>query len=947
MLKLFIRTAQGKLAALSKIYCFVFFLFLIFSSVEASAQVYFEDFNDEADDATTGTAIGGTWTSTCVGCPANAFAKQTIAGDEYFFVDDNLDNEGVWTSNVINISSFRDVAVYIETATALTETGDYLRVYYNLDNTGEVLFHSQAPSGGLSSSYGLSPTLNGSTLQIVVRAFNNANFEYFNFDNIALTNTLYSRATPANWSTSGTWSAAALGGVTCGCTPNSFTRVVIGNGHIVSINSASVAAGVTIQGTADAGGAGTLNWSGNFDLNLDQGGGITINSGGTLNAGANADARITFTDDVTHSIVNNGTLTIGDIVLTGPAFPDLGTLTVSVSGSGTLTVTDDITMSTSFLGPVFNNGLAGTFSVAGNLTVTDGDFNNNSAITLSNTGAAILSGGGTFTQGTNSSLTYHGSTLTITTFDAAASGNTVIYNSAGQTIANPSGSTYHHLTLQGSGTKTSSGNHIIAGNLTIGGTASFDVNAGTDDISVGGNWTVSSTNADPFVQGTRTVTLNGTAAQTISTVLAGGETFSTLTLNNSSATIPQITFNNTVTVTGTLNMTSGVVNLNNTAFTLGQNGATSDLNRTASTTTNWFYGGSFRRFWPNGLNTGNFAANLYGLYPLGTSAASSYRPFQVTSGGNITANGSYTVQHVDASTTTDLSPVYDDDPTAGVANIVRKHNAQFIGTVSSVTGGGNFTVAATMTGLSNGTLSDIRLSVSTGATTVSGVGAHVAATGTANNPTANRNTVTIAQLTNDFRITTTNSVATPLPVELVEFTAQAVNGSVLLRWKTAVEIDNHFFTVEKTFDFETFDEVGKIDGRGTSSEPHKYAMTDYKPFLGKSYYRLKQTDFDGQFTYSKPVMVEVQSRANAALVCYPNPSSGGHVTIEIFGLSENTEVPVQIYNTLGGKVYDSVFSVDGSGKITTDISFDSSLPAGTYIVKAGRTRLLTGKLLVH
>jgi hypothetical protein len=267
--------------------------------------------------------------------------------------------------------------------------------------------------------------------------------------------------------------------------------------------------------------------------------------------------------------------------------------------------------------------------------------------------------------------------------------------------------------------------------------------------------------------------------------------------------------------------------------------------------------------------------------------------------------------------------------------------------VSSVTGGGNFTVAATMTGLSNGTLSDIRLSVSTGATTVSGVGAHVAATGTANNPTANRNTVTIAQLTNDFRITTTNSVATPLPVELVEFTAQAVNGSVLLRWKTAVEIDNHFFTVEKTFDFETFDEVGKIDGRGTSSEPHKYAMTDYKPFLGKSYYRLKQTDFDGQFTYSKPVMVEVQSRANAALVCYPNPSSGGHVTIEIFGLSENTEVPVQIYNTLGGKVYDSVFSVDGSGKIATDISFDSSLPAGTYIVKAGRTRLLTGKLLVH
>ena len=143
----------------------------------------------------------------------------------------------------------------------------------------------------------------------------------------------------------------------------------------------------------------------------------------------------------------------------------------------------------------------------------------------------------------------------------------------------------------------------VSNNVTISlGT----LNANSFNISVGGNWT----NNGTFVPGAQTVTLNGTAAQTISGTTS--TTFNNLTLNNAFATIPSIILGIATTATNTLTMTSGIVDQAGFTFTLGASGAASTLTRTGSTTTNWMYGGTFRRFWPTATAI-TLAGNSYGL----------------------------------------------------------------------------------------------------------------------------------------------------------------------------------------------------------------------------------------------------------------------------------------------------------------------------------------------
>ncbi|MBI4947052.1 MAG: T9SS type A sorting domain-containing protein [Bacteroidetes bacterium] len=312
---------------------------------------------------------------------------------------------------------------------------------------------------------------------------------------------------------------------------------------------------------------------------------------------------------------------------------------------------------------------------------------------------------------------------------ATAAGNTVNYNgSIAQTIKATS---YYHLKYTGSNTGTLGGNTNIAGD--------FTVSSGT------------------FAPSTFTTTFNGTAAA--QNIYGGGTfTFQNLTLNNTYGTMPQLIFNTNVTTKVLLTMTSGVVNLAGNIFTLGVSATASTLTRTASTTTNWFYGGTFKRFWLDATTLTSTSGNYYGLFPMGTVNASSYRPVQINTTGNITTAGYFTVNHTDADVVTDLSPVYNDAGT----NITRIHNAQFNTAISGVTAG-TFSVSITMTNLDAGTIGDIRLAKFTGGTTASAVGTHAAATGTAPNPTAIRTGITtMADLNGDFRISTTNVTNTPL-----------------------------------------------------------------------------------------------------------------------------------------------------------------------------------------
>ncbi len=111
----------------------------------------------------------------------------------------------------------------------------------------------------------------------------------------------------------------------------------------------------------------------------------------------------------------------------------------------------------------------------------------------------------------------------------------------------------------------------------------------------------------------------------------------------------------------------------------------------------------------------------------------------------------------------------------------------------------------------------------------------------------------------------------PLPVELLSFKADAVKDHVELDWTTASESNNHFFTVERSADLISFEEVARVDGSGNSNALKSYQALDMKPIHGISYYRLVQTDFDGARRIYNPQMVQFNTAAEHELQVFPNP----------------------------------------------------------------------------
>ena len=122
-----------------------------------------------------------------------------------------------------------------------------------------------------------------------------------------------------------------------------------------------------------------------------------------------------------------------------------------------------------------------------------------------------------------------------------------------------------------------------------------------------------------------------------------------------------------------------------------------------------------------------------------------------------------------------------------------------------------------------------------------------------------------------------------LPIELVYFTADEIGGGVRFAWETASELNNDYFTIEFSIDAVEFTELTTIEGVGTSTEPHNYRYTDFSSHAGIIYYRLKQTDYDGNFSYSETVPVVFAEHHEAEtndikFVVYPNPATD-HITI--------------------------------------------------------------------
>ena len=142
----------------------------------------------------------------------------------------------------------------------------------------------------------------------------------------------------------------------------------------------------------------------------------------------------------------------------------------------------------------------------------------------------------------------------------------------------------------------------------------------------------------------------------------------------------------------------------------------------------------------------------------------------------------------------------------------------------------------------------------------------------------------------------------PTPVELNSFTALLNGNSVFLKWNTASEINNLGFHVQRSSDKSNYYTVGFIKGNGSSNNPHSYSFVD-KSISGSNaiYYRLKQVDCNGKFTYSNVVEVNFNTRIEYALnQNYPNPFNP--VTSIQYSVKQTGFVKIELYDMLGRRV---------------------------------------------
>ncbi len=199
-----------------------------------------------------------------------------------------------------------------------------------------------------------------------------------------------------------------------------------------------------------------------------------------------------------------------------------------------------------------------------------------------------------------------------------------------------------------------------------------------------------------------------------------------------------------------------------------------------------------------------------------------------------------------------------------------------------------------------------------------------------------RGSVTSSTVTSFSPFTFGALTTNPLPVELLEFDAwMDENSHVQLKWKTASELNNDFFTVERSVDGINFEEVTEVDGAGTSQEVLEYSNTDYAPYSGTSYYRIKQTDFNGEYSYSDIKVVE-NNRA-VEIGVYPNPV---HASLNI-DLPKDKVSSLRILDVSGKEVM-YIKNTTGNRKIDF-----SDFKEGLYILQVSIDGEIRNFKLVH
>jgi hypothetical protein len=548
---------------------------------------------------------------------------------------------------------------------------------------------------------------------------------------------------------------------------------------------------------------------------------------------------------------------------------------------------------------------AGTFSTAstwtaGTVPLTGQNVIINHAVNLTSNvsvGAIAIGATGSLSLGT-STLDITNGNLTIGVGGSLiANTGTVNYSQSGDQCVAPA--TYYNLTLSGTGIKTLCGNVSVGNTINFGSVVTLNTDVANNySINLAGSWTGTGT----FVPNTSTVSINGSALQTLN---VGGLTFYNLVMNKPSA---DLQISSSITVTNAVTLTQGDIVLGGQNLVLGNSATISagSVNSYVQATG----AGAIRK---NFASTGSTMS-----FPVGDAALLTPLSINFASATLTSAYVAVNLRNV----------VHPSVPNAGI-------NRYWIVTPSGIASP-NYTInyiynqADVITGGDETVYRPVKFN-------------GALQSGTAADLDETTNTINWVGLTSFSDFTAESSA--PLPVELIRFSGYSDKDENILEWVTATELNNSHFEVQRSTDGAEFVKIGKVDGAGTTNLQQEYLFVDNSPYLGKNYYQLKQVDFDNKANYSKTIIVDVNSTPQLSVTVSPNPATGDRIIANIKGAMTGKLASISVTD-LNGKTIAAASFTPTQGQ--TKIEFESSyMASGFYVVTVSQgIQVVKTKLIV-
>lgn len=181
------------------------------------------------------------------------------------------------------------------------------------------------------------------------------------------------------------------------------------------------------------------------------------------------------------------------------------------------------------------------------------------------------------------------------------------------------------------------------------------------------------------------------------------------------------------------------------------------------------------------------------------------------------------------------------------------------------------------------------------------------------------------------------------PIELGDWTARREDRQVRLAWTTLREVNNAYFLVEKSSDKQHWDELGTVTGAGNSEQPQSYQLMDERPFWGNNYYRFRQVDFDGRFTYSPTLTVSVEAELSRTMEVFPNPLHGK--TVRVRFAHDGRQSALIVRNMWGQEVMRQIIP-EGPQEILERSLHLPELAAGIYLIELRNEQMMQAAKLI-